>query len=116
MIFATNLCRKKQFLILLNLFFVLIGLFIPVDGMAAGLGEAGSLTLDGLMIGLVVLGVIFLIFMGLLLLAKVREYSSQLKDNETHTVHFKPEDIMNMSTSEINLLLHDRKAHKDGDN
>ncbi len=102
-----------------NFVFVLVAvastvLFIPSGVSAAGLGEAGSITFEGLVIGLAVLGVIFLVFMGLLLLARVRELSSLANepgsDEDMPAIHFTPEDIMSLNVTEINQLLRDRNG------
>jgi len=108
--------RIKKIMILACLFSLIVGvgLFYPTRALALGLGEAGSLTLEGLIIGIIVLCVIFLVFMGLLLLARARELDYLQKNEDAEGVHFKPEDVMNMSAAEINQILSDRSAKTNG--
>ncbi len=100
--------------IFLSVMMTSMTLFIPSSvRAAAGLGEAGSITLEGLVIGLAVLGVIFLVFMGLLLLARVSELTalSQKPEKDLPVIHVRREDIMSLDATEINRLLHDRKEN-----
>lgn len=91
----------------------LVALRLPAAARAAGgLGSAGSITLDGLLIGMAVVGIIVLVFMGLLLLARVRELSQLIRKSRSKNVRLKPEDVMNMTATEIGLLQTDRgEAH-----
>lgn len=104
-------------IIKMKFIFSLIGLvlfFIPGNADAAGLGEAGSITLEGLVIGLAVLGVVGLVFMGLVLMARVRELKDQMQQKKGKNIHFKPEDVMNMDVVEIGRLLNDRNERSLG--
>lgn len=106
---TTSFWKKKM------LFFICVamlssGLLFPVQANAYGLGNAGSLTLEGLVIGLAILGVIFLVFLGLLLMSKVNELTGVEKEH----LDFEPDpptstDIMNLTEEEINTLLRKRK-------
>ncbi len=87
------------------------GLLFPCRVMSKGLGEAGSLTYEALVIGLAVLGVIILVFLGLLLLARSRELTSLETDigkDKAINVHPTSEDVMSLSESEIGKLIHER--------
>ena len=77
---------------------------------ANALGAAGSITLEGLFIGMAVLGIIVLILMGLLLLARVRELSQLVRKSRPGRVQPKPEDILNMTAAEIGLLQAERRT------
>ncbi len=87
------------------------GFLFPASVMAKGLGSAGSLTSTGLIIGLAVLGVIFLVFLGLLLLARVRELASletEADGDKKIDRHPTSEDVMSLSESEIRKLIDER--------
>lgn len=93
-------------LLYLSVIILCLGFLIPGSAVAAGLGEAGSLTTEGLVTGLAVVGVICLAFMGLLLLAKVRELAGLLKKQKQDHIHLQPEDVMGLNADEVELLLH----------
>ena len=111
-----NILRKrtsvKKFVPLFCATILFCVLFTPVQALAYGLGSAGSLTMEGLVVGIAVIGVIFLVFLGLLLMSRVNELDDIEEDNKEQEVSRRPvtsNDIMNLSRQELNELIHKRQ-------
>jgi len=86
-------------------------LVIPLTAPAQTLGDEGSFTLHAFTIGLIMVGVIFLVFLGLMLMARVNELSSWWKSPALKTRINNPvEDIMNLDEDEIEHLLSERSG------
>lgn len=102
----------KKFVLFSCVVFLFCVLFTPDQALAYGLGSAGSLTMEGLVVGIAVIGIIFLVFLGLLLMSRVNELDSIEEDNKEQEAPRQPvtsNDIMNLSRQELNELIQKRQ-------
>lgn len=89
-------------------------LLAPVTSTSQTLDADGSFTLNAFIIGSVIVGVIGLVFLGLMLFARVNELLTWRDKplQEKSTVN-RLEEIMNLSESEIETFLHERTSDVD---